>query len=428
MATYRYNLNNKLNAQGMDMVMIHVSYKNELGKYSKISLTTNIHVKPEHWLQGKQKIGKGDYLHDSKNDHLDKLNKKIERLLIRSKTEQIESKNFKNWFVSKFKNNEENEEDDWRKRSIWKDWDLYLKTNKNNWTANTIKGKTTEYNAWNEFAKYDDINLLWGDITMATYHQFINWCYDVAKYKNSTTGRLIKGFKSMMEWCFNENLHENITHKKQAFQKPTYFKTKISFTSDELWKLYNLDLKSPSDDLIRDALCFSCFTGLRYSDIKLLKKANLINGWLHVFTQKMNMEIVVPLNPEAIKLIKKYENHPSENLIPLPSDQKCNKGIHRILMNNGFDREVELIDVVRKDKIRTVARLYDAFTFHCGKKTFISLFKKFGGDTNVAMSITGNTDEKVIRNSYETIDEELKRDQMENVWTTWREQNLLSKN
>lgn len=422
MASHRFNLNNKVNKDGLDLIVSHISYKNELGKYAKLVVGTQIHVKPENWLQKKQLIGNGDYLKDDKNDILKNKRSEMEALLIKARKLGVEENGiFKHWFKdSAIQIETENADLPWQDKAVWKDWDDYLFANKNSWTASSYKSKLVERNRFKEFEEFNKHPLTWGSITLVFYNRFVNWCYDRKKYKNSNVGRLIKGLKSMMEWSFNNERHKNLVYKRKDFAKPIYMRSKIYFLPEELKQFYNLELTSTWESKVRDALCFSCFTGLRYSDIKLATKANVQNGWLKIITQKTSEEIAVPLIPEALEILKKYEHLPISQLIPVPTDQKCNEAIHKVLKDHGFNREIEMIDIVRKEKIRTFKPLHEVFSFHCGKKTFITLFKRFGGDTNVVMSLTGNKDEKVIRNTYEDIGTKLKTDQMTKVWANWR--------
>lgn len=420
MPSFKFNLNNKLSKSGEDLVMIHISFKDLGGKYKKIGLSTNVKVLPENWLQSKQMVSKSDYLHTSKNQDLKEIQIRVENVLIDAKRQQIEGNtDFKTWFLEQY--NGKAEHVDWQKRPIWKDWDLYLASNKNNWTQGTYKGKKVEYNSFKKFELHINQPITWGAINMQFYYRYIEFCFENCGFKNSNVGRLIKGLKSFMEWAFNNDLHQNLVYKKKEFSKPEIIRNIICFNPDELIRFYNLKLTSKSDNIIRDCLCFSCFTGLRHSDIKLLTTANFDGKWLNIVSQKVSLRISIPLNDEAIAILKKYEGLPAGILLPIPSDQKCNKGLHRILKNNNFDRQIEIVDLIRREKIRAIRPLHEVFTFHCGKKTFITLFKKFGGDTNVAMSITGNKDENVIRSTYESIDDELKEQQMGKVWATWRE-------
>lgn len=420
MASFRFNLNKKPNAKGLDVIMIHISYCIVTGKYAKLPLSSGLFVKPKEWLQKNQRVSKKDYMHESKNKALTKFDILLNELLIEATVQNKTGNNFVEWIKEKWERRGDDliEVIHWTEKSIWPDWDDYIRMKKNEWASNTLRSKNTDYKTLKLFETYDKTPVTWGGIDMDFYTRLVNWCYDEQEFVNSNVGRLIKGLKTMMDWCFNNDRHQNLTYKKKDFNKPKYFKSKISFTGDELRTFYDLKLNHEFDERVRDGVCFSCFTGLRYSDIKLLTKANVINGWLHLVTQKTTAPIVIPLCNEALAIIARYENEPT--LIPLPSDQKCNKAIHKLLKRHEFNREIELLDIVRKEKVRTVKPLHEVFTFHCSKKTFFTLFKKYGGDTNVGMSITGNTDEKTVRSSYEDIGEDLKRQQMTDVWAMWR--------
>jgi integrase len=441
MSSCKFYLNNKPNSKGEDLLMIHISYSASPGKYKKLPISSGISVKPKHWLQKKQLVGKGERLCESMNNELDRISDFIGDLLIKAKGRKLMGEDFVTFINDQWKkkpkekkaettDQEKTEPTRWEDKSIWPDWEDYLKACKNTCTPGTIRQKEVERDNVKLFEVYDSIPITWGSIDLDFYSRFLDWCFDVKDYKNSQTGRMIKAIKAFMEWAFNDNdRHFNVIYKKKAFSKPPALKNKVWFYPEELWAFYNLKISDPNEKAVRDGLLLSCFTGLRHSDIELLGRANLHKGWLNILLEKGSNRVVIPLSPEALQIIEENKgSNPSGSLIPIPTDQECNRTIHDILKRENFNRPVELIHMKRKQKIRTIKPLHEAFTFHSGKKTFYSLFKKFGGATDVAMSMTGNADERVIKESYETIDEGLKKEQMDKVWSTWRKQSSVNKN
>ena len=64
----------------------------------------------------------------------------------------------------------------------------------------------------------------------------------------------------------------------------------IFLTRDEVNKLEEWQFKPEQKALerVRDVFLFCCFTGLRYSDVAKLKKADVKQGYIDVVTQKTN--------------------------------------------------------------------------------------------------------------------------------------------
>ncbi len=92
-------------------------------------------------------------------------------------------------------------------------------------------------------------------------------------------------------------------------------------------------------EVVRDIFLFSCYTGLAYADVKKLRRHEIrkgIDGEQWIFTQRQKTETPtrIPLLPAAIRILQKYENHPScENrgeLLPISSNQKMNAYLKEI--------------------------------------------------------------------------------------------------
>ena len=77
---------------------------------------------------------------------------------------------------------------------------------------------------------------------------------------------------------------------------------------DELEWLYSnfqthaFELNFSEREALR-AFLFSCFTGLRYSDLKNLTSRDMQNGKIRLFTQKTDALIYIPVPAQALKLV-----------------------------------------------------------------------------------------------------------------------------
>jgi len=66
---------------------------------------------------------------------------------------------------------------------------------------------------------------------------------------------------------------------------------------------------------VRDIFLFSCYTGLAYVDVNKLKRSEVVTGmdgqkWIYTSRQKTDTQSRIPLLPQALEFIKKYEDHP----------------------------------------------------------------------------------------------------------------------
>ncbi|WP_317132044.1 site-specific integrase [Bizionia myxarmorum] len=101
----------------------------------------------------------------------------------------------------------------------------------------------------------------------------------------------------------------------------------------ELDNLKNKNFISDRLDRVRDLFIFSCYTGISYVDIMFLTPDHLTmgidgNNWIITKRQKTDSVVKVPLLPQALEIVQKYQDHPvtavSETLLPKLTNEKLN--------------------------------------------------------------------------------------------------------
>lgn len=414
MASFRFNLNGHPDRDGMDRVRLDISFKVD-GVWKRRNIITSVSVNPDNWNQENQKVSKKDYLFPTKNGTITDLRRKCEDAILLMANGGLPGIESVVGYITNTKVKVK------QRKDVWEQWkDDYIEMNKTHFAYNTLRSKNSCYNTFKEYGHLTS----WEDVDQDYYTKFISWCWDTKEYSNGNVGRLIKELKLVMDYGWNREWHQNLSYKKKWFSKPASMTSIVAFTPEELREFANIKCIGGYKE-VQDAVLFSCFTGLRYSDVMILTRANVMGNWLMVTTEKTGSNIWVPLIPEAMAIIDSYtatnRTHKTMGLLPMHPDQVMNKFLHRMLKRNNFDREVEMIRLVKRQKIREVKPLHEVFTFHCAKKTFISIFKNMGGDTHVVMSITGNTDIGVVQKSYMDISRERMADEMENAWGKWRD-------
>ena len=109
---------------------------------------------------------------------------------------------------------------------------------------------------------------------------------------------------------------------------------KVALTMDEINKLAALQLQRQVLQDVRDVFLLQCYTGLSYSDIKLLSKIHISPGengslWIRMKRQKTSVSFGVPLLPAALLILSKYmpDAAPDTPLMPVISNQKMNENL-----------------------------------------------------------------------------------------------------
>tara|TARA_B100000949_G_scaffold82641_1_gene74016 strand:- start:3646 stop:4278 length:633 start_codon:yes stop_codon:yes gene_type:complete len=118
---------------------------------------------------------------------------------------------------------------------------------------------------------------------------------------------------------------------------------------DEIEKIKQLKLEEDGLNLVRDLFIFSCYTGLSYVEVKMLRERDIVKGfdgdqWINVKRKKTKTPVKVPLLHTAERILKKYKGHPrvedAQLLLPVYSNQKVNRSLKIIAKRAGIDKNI----------------------------------------------------------------------------------------
>lgn len=107
-------------------------------------------------------------------------------------------------------------------------------------------------------------------------------------------------------------------------------------TSEELQRLMTTPLHRPNLYLTRDLFLFSCYTGIPYSDMRLLSKEHLSladdgTWWIRSSRRKTGVEFEIPLLDLPLRIMEKYrDTAPDGKLLPMYSNSTMNLNLKRI--------------------------------------------------------------------------------------------------
>ena len=230
-----------------------------------------------------------------------------------------------------------------------------------------------------EVLKEQDIPL--EALTYDFLEDFVLWCQETRENKNVTINRDLKSLRAILRWAWNT---ERIQHLPNA---PFRFKLlkddsdlRTFLSRDELtalWQLFLKDLRTrekltPSQFHTLRAFLFSCFTGLRYSDVMNLTPAHITRDKSETFLvfkqEKTGEAQVLPLSPQALFLIETLE----------PYDGK----IFRYYSNQVMNRALK--------HIAQLARIPKHITFHVARHTFATLLLNAGNTLETTAKLLGH--------------------------------------
>lgn len=147
----------------------------------------------------------------------------------------------------------------------------------------------------------------------------------------------------------------NLAIKEEWLSKDPFLKFKARFVKKErgyltLEELQRIEEKSFSIkrlSLVRDLFVFSCYTGASYVEVSELKPEQVVKGmdgalWLQGQRRKSGEFFKVPLLPQALRIIERYQDDPKAvaagKLLPVLSNQKLNAYLKEIADLCGIDK------------------------------------------------------------------------------------------
>lgn len=131
---------------------------------------------------------------------------------------------------------------------------------------------------------------------------------------------------------------------------------------------------------------FSCYTGLRYADLKGLRWASVVDGQLILWQNKTSERVVIPLIYKAKKLM----GAPGNGFVfGIYSNQKCNEYLKVLAAWAGIDQNL---------------------TFHIARHTFATVALNNGIALEVVSALLGHQDIKVTRIYAKMLDDTLKKE------------------
>ena len=121
----------------------------------------------------------------------------------------------------------------------------------------------------------------------------------------------------------------------------------VFLTTEELHKLESYQFAQERLAKVRDLYLFSVYTGLAYHEAFALQKKHIIMAfdkkfWIEMKMEKTGKGISVPLLPQAMKIMEKYDNGGDKeaHVLPAISNQKMNSYLKEITEIVGINKKL----------------------------------------------------------------------------------------
>ena len=234
--------------------------------------------------------------------------------------------------------------------------------------------------------------------------------------RNTTIAKDIHNLKWFFRWAKANKYCNNNFDLYNPKLKGTNgkLKTIIYLTWDELMNLYSLEITNTSLTYVRDVFCFTCFTGLRYSDVAKLRKEDVFDIYISVVTEKTDESLKIELNKYSKSILDKYKNIPLPKGLALPiiSNQKMNVYLKDFAILAKLNDPVRIVYFKGNQRFEEIHPKHELITTHCGRRTFVTNALSLGIPAEVIMKWTGHSDFDSMKPYMEIMDK-LKKDEMD---------------
>ena len=163
------------------------------------------------------------------------------------------------------------------------------------------------------------------------------------------------------------------------------------------------DYQIPQDkqylERVRDVFLFCCFSSLRYSDVRNLKRSDVKPDHIEVTTVKTADSLIIELNDHSKAILEKYKDIQFEDdmVLPVISNQKMNDYLKELGELAEIDEPVRETYYKGNERIDEIFPKYALLSTHAGRRTFICNALALGIPAEVVMKWTGHSDYKAMK-------------------------------
>lgn len=253
-------------------------------------------------------------------------------------------------------------------------------------------------------------SLEFGDINAQFLSKYRNFLLGKG-FQNETIKKKISVFKWFLRWLVSKNMLQDMSFTTYKVKLKQSHRDVVFLKWEELMSVYHHEFQDGYLSRVRDVFCFCCFTSLRYSDVRKLKKTDICGDVMNVITQKTNVSLRIELNDYAKSILEKYEKNGDEYALPVISSQRMNEYLKEVCRLCEINDKVTSVTYIGDEKTEITEEKWKVISTHSGRRTFICNALMLGIAPSIVMKWTGHSDYRAMK-PYIDIADEAKKEAM----------------
>ena len=236
------------------------------------------------------------------------------------------------------------------------------------------------------------------------------WMIEERKLQGVTvSGNLIK-MRWFLRWARKKGMYEgtvDIDYRPKIKGANEKFRSILYLTRDELKKVEEYVFEERHYNVAKDVFLFACYTGLRWSDVVKLTRADCHGDHISFITKKTNHALTVPLNDKAKAILDRYaDSKPNRRqkvlgimnpALPTADIKTMNKHLRHIMQEIGLDAPATHTYYIGNDRHDEVHPKWELIGTHTARHTFIVTAISLGIPVPVIMEWTGHHDYNAMK-------------------------------
>ena len=203
---------------------------------------------------------------------------------------------------------------------------------------------------------------------------------------NVTKNNYLKSVKTFICWCKKKGFWNG----EISIEKfPTVTKPVVTLTGDELEILENATLPKSERQQV-DIFLLGCYTALSIGDLISINRDMIIGDELHLYREKTEYKHRIPLIPQALQILKKYDFK-----LPHIHPNKGSNVLKSAFVRLNLDRNIVVVNKVGHERpvVKSIP-LHSVISWHKARKTAITLALADGVNPIAVQQLSGHRDHR----------------------------------